>query len=47
MVQADPPKRAKGEKNGWSVATTFFKYSDTLLQIWTRASSALKKKKSS
>ena len=31
MVQADPPKEANGEKNGWSVATPLFKYSDTLL----------------
>ena len=31
MVQADPPKEANGEKNGWPVATPFFNYSYTLL----------------
>ena len=31
MVQADPPKEANREKNGWPVATSLFKYSDTLL----------------
>ena len=43
MVQADPPKEANGEKNGWPVPTPFFKYSDTLLQIQPKASGALKK----
>ena len=43
MVQADPPKEANGQKNGWPVATPLFKYSDTLLQIWARANGALKK----
>ena len=31
MIQADPPKEANGEKNGWPVATPLFKYSNTLL----------------
>ena len=43
MVQADPPKEANDEKNRWPVATPLFKYSDTLLQTWTRASGVLKK----
>ena len=42
MLQADPPKEANGERNGWPVATPLFNYSDTLLYIWTRASGALK-----
>ena len=31
MIQAEPPKEANGEKNGWPVATPLFKYSNTLL----------------
>ena len=31
MIQADPPKEANSDKNGWPVATRLLKYSDTLL----------------
>ena len=43
MIQADPPKEANGEKNGWPVAIPLFKYSDILLQTWT--TDPLKKQK--
>ena len=33
MVQADAPKEPNDEKNWWSVATPFFKYSNTLKKI--------------